>query len=504
MADAIPTAGQRWATQLDPGTETFLRATNLWWAGEATPPLPRFRRWLFEPAHHRLTAGLAPITVLRGPRQVGKTTLQQQLIRQLLDDGVDPRRLFHVQFDELPAFQADGMPILKLVLWFEHHVLGGSGLGGALNEWAHRGTPVYLIFDEIQNLTEWAPQLKSLVDHHAVRVFLTGSSALRIEQGRDSLAGRISTLEMGTLLLREIAALRGWGELAPALAVNGIAALRERRFWEELRARGREHRALRDRAFAAFAERGGYPIAQVRPEEPWDDLADYLSETVVRRVLHHDLGRGTDPKVLEEVFRLACRYAGQDPGAQVFVPEIRGSIEVDVDWPTILTHLRALSDSLLLRRVPPLELRLKRQGRRHKLCLCDHSLRAAWLRETVPLTPADLAGEPARSRLAGPLAESIVGAFFAAIPGIDVAWHPARSTEPEIDFVLTVGAQRIPVEVKYRHKVDPRRDVAGLCSFVDKEVNQAPFGILLTLGDGVEMRDPRIVAVPLASLLLMR
>ena len=55
-----------------------------------------------------------------------------------------------------------------------------------------------------------APQLKAIVDHHTLRVVVTGSSALRIEAGRDSLAGRITTLEIGTLLLREIAGLRFW------------------------------------------------------------------------------------------------------------------------------------------------------------------------------------------------------------------------------------------------------------------------------------------------------
>lgn len=492
-----------WANGLDADVETYLRATNLWWMDEATPPVPLFRRWLFKPTLHRLTRGLTPITVLRGPRQVGKSTLLLQVVHHLLENGVEPRRIFRVQFDELPVFE-DRLPILRLALWFEHQILGGSGFGGEFNARAHRGEPVYLLFDEVQNLADWAPQIKSLVDQHAVRVLLTGSSALSIEKGRDSLAGRISTLEMGTLLLREVAALRGFGELGPAMDLNGLGVLKERAFWEELRARGIEHGARRDRAFAAFAERGGFPIAQVRPDEPWDDLADHLNETVIRRVLRHDLG-GNDPRILEEVFRLACRYAGQDPGARVFVSEIKARIELDVGWSEILDQLRALDQSLLLRRIPPFELRLKRQGHRHKVCLCDPSLRAAWLREIVPLAPEALRDKPAASRLAGPLAESIVGTLFTSMPGLDVAWHPERgNSEPEIDFMVTVGVQRLPIEVKYRQRIDPRRDLRGLIPFIDKEINQAPFGLLVTLGDGVEVDDPRVVALPLASLLLLR
>ncbi len=154
--------------------------------------------------------------------------------------------------------------------------------------------------------------------------------------------------------------------------------------------------------------------------------------------------------------------------------------------------------------VPPSELRLKHRQQRHKICLCDPSLRACWLREKVALTPDALAHDPASARLAGPLAESILGYFLATFPGLDVAWIPARGKEPEIDFVVTVGGQRLPVEVKYRQRIDPRRDTVALRAFVDKEINHAPFGLLVTLRDTAVVDDPRIVALPLASMLLLR
>ena len=92
---------------------------------------------------------------------------------------------------------------------------------------------------------------------HPVRVLVTGSSALRIEAGRDSLAGRISTIEMGPLLLREIAQLRGFGTLSALLPPNGLAPLKHQHFWQEVRAFGAHHTVIRQLAFAAFAERGG-------------------------------------------------------------------------------------------------------------------------------------------------------------------------------------------------------------------------------------------------------
>ncbi len=219
---------------------------------------------------------------------MGKTTLQEHVIDHLLrQEQIDAKRIFHVQFDELPLPHDLKIPLLSLCYWFEREILGGT-----FNEFTHKGEPIYLFFDEVQNLSEWAPQIKALVDHHSVRVLLTGSSALRIEQGRDSLAGRISTLEINTLLLREIAALQGWGELPALLPLNGLQPLIEKNFWQELREHGRNLRELRDRSFEAFAERGGYPIAQVRSDRPWEEVADQLNETVIRRVIQHDLRAG--------------------------------------------------------------------------------------------------------------------------------------------------------------------------------------------------------------------
>jgi predicted AAA+ superfamily ATPase len=483
----------------------FLYDINPWWREKPMPPLPHSRRWLFEHALQRLKSGLAPITVIRGPRQVGKTTLQQQIIEHLLyAEKVNPKRIFRVQFDDIPSLKGLKDPILSLCRWYENQVLGGD-----FNEWARKGEPVFLFFDEVQNLPDWAPQVKALVDHHAVRVLLTGSSALRIEHGRDSLAGRISTLELGTLLLREIAALRGWGELSPLLPLNGSKELKERSFWEELREYGKKHRHVRDQAFAAFSERGGYPVAQARVDRPWEEVADYLNETVIRRVIKHDLrlgerGRKRDQNLLEELFRLSCRYAGQSPGPTVFVQELRQALSTNVGYQRVLAYLRFLNDTLLIRLVQPLELRLKRRKGSPKICLCDHSLRASWLQEVIPLTPEGLQKSPHLSDLAGHVAESVVGYFLGTIPGLDLAWFPERGIEPEVDFVITIGEHRIPIEVKYRQRIEEHRDTLGLRAFLEKTIYNAPFGILVTLRDDVSIADPQIIALPLSSLLLMR
>jgi hypothetical protein len=102
------------------------------------------------------------------------------------------------------------------------------------------------------------------------------------------------------------------------------------------------------------------------------------------------------------------------------------------------------------------------------------------------------------------LAESVAGAFLLGIPNLELAHFPERGAEPEVDYVLTIGEKRIPLEVKYRRRIDPHRDTLGLRAFIEKAHYNAPFAILVTLDDEVVVPDPRIVTLSLPSLLLLR
>lgn len=442
-----------------------LESLNPHWTGQPGPRVPSFHRWAFGRFYRLLTRGLTPATVLRGPRRVGKTILLRQLMETLLRQGVEAERILYVPFDEIPSLMDLQEPILAIARWF-----GAYHLKQTFNESARAGRVAYLLFDEVQNLDAWAPQIKHLVDNHDVRVLVTGSSLLRIEAGRDSLAGRVTTLDLGPLLLREIAELRFGQAGDPYWPDNGLESVATADFWRSAVAHGQNTAALRRQAFVAFSERGAYPTAQERADVPWPEMADYLNETIIRRAIQHDLrmgprGQKRDEKLLEEIFRLCCRYAGQTPGQAVFMPEIQQALAANIGRTRILSYLRFLDGALLIRLVQPLELRLKRKKSAPKVCLSDLSLRASWLQEIVPFDPEGLAAAPHLSDLAGHLAESTLGYFLGSIPGLDLAHFPARGAEPEVDFVLTVGMRRIPVEVKYRRRIDRTRIRADCAHF---------------------------------------
>ena len=479
-----------------------LRRQNPWWRGDPAPVQPGPRRHLVGQMRRRLDPALAPIVAVRGPRQVGKTTAQLQIVEDLLAEGARPNTILRVQFDDLGSLRGLVDPILRIADWFEHHVAETH-----FNRLARAGRWAHLFFDEVQVVGGWHAQLKFLVDNASVRVLATGSSALHIEQGRDSLAGRISTLEAGVFSLTEIGPLHGLEPPRPFLPANGLDAVADKSFWTALREHGRQCAEFRTAAFEHFSRRGGYPIVHKHEHVDWADLAALLYETVIRRVIQHDLlngeGRRQDPALLETVLQLVCRYAGLAPAVSELAGQAGVMLETAVDARRARRQLNLLADTLLVRLVPPLEARLRKNRGAAKLCLADHALRACWLGEQVPLAPSELARHPDLTAQAGHLAESVFGAAASAVSGLDVSHQPARGADPEVDFVLTVGVRRVPVEIKYRRRIDAHRDTIGLRSFLEKTANNAAFGVLVTQDAAGVVDDPRIVSLPLSSFLLL-
>jgi len=488
----------------------FLELQNPWWSGNPAKRTERYRRWAFSEVMHRLDKDLTPIIAVRGPRQVGKTTIQEQAIEELLKlRHVKPARIFRVQFDEVPSLGSYSQPILGLVRWFEKNVLGDT-----MNALAQRGEPVCLFFDEVQNLKTWAPQVKSLVDHVAAKTLVTGSSALRIAGGQDSLAGRISMIELGPLRLGEIAGVRQIGELQPFQPSTRIEDWTRKSFWLDLAAYANQHGKVLKKAFDAFSNVGGYPECHKREaKQARGELVEDIKSFVVNRTLNHDLKAGPggttrDERVLEETFRRVCRYAGQAIRKARIREEVSEVLGASVPDKSVHDAIRFWANALLLHEIPPLEALTKKQAHPSKLCICDHFVREAWLQERVPITPRELAqANQAVSTLAGHIIESDIGYYLKGICGLDVSWFPERKGEPEVDFVLTLGLHRIPIEVKYCRGRPDAGDLAGLKSFCSQAKYHAPsgtpFGLLITQELSGAL-DENIVALPAYALLSLR
>lgn len=489
---------------LPPELVETLHRSNPWWRGEPAPPVPTTRRHLVNRVRHRLENGHAPITAVAGPLGAGKSTITLQIIRDLLAEGIPPHHIIRVQFDQLTATEDMLDPILHITAWLQHNVTPGS-----FNALTHQGQPAYLFFDEVQHIPNWHNQLKFLVDYSAVKVVATGSSALRIERGGHRMAGRMSTVEAGTLSLSEIADFQGMAPLEHFPLEESFGQFHRLEFWQELAEHGRNNSTARDRAFSLFSERGGHPVTHnpSQSHADWPTLAHRLNQDVIQPVLQRDLltgpsGQGHDAVMLEMMFEIACRCAGQTTSLSELAQEASLSPGEAIDPEEVAHYLQFLADTLLIRLLPSPVLNLNRP-RAIKICLADHALRTNWLQERVPLTPDALDASPELTTLAGHIAQSVLGATTSVIRNLDTDRVPMPPREPDLDFVYTVGDQQIPVQVKYQRGIDPVRDTLSIRSFVEEPANRAPFGLLITQEDAPPIDNPRIVAMPLSTFMLL-
>ncbi len=499
------------ADEIEPGNLPLelvesLSQQNPWWRGEAWLPTQPVRRWAYDEVVSRLDSELSPIVALRGTRQVGKSEIQRQLVEELLLlRHVPPSHILRVQFDESPALGRLTAPIQAIVSWFEQSILKDS-----LNAAANRGESVYLLFDELQNIASWANQLKALVDFHKVKVVATGSSALRITAGQDSLAGRISMIDLGPYRLNEIAAIRFKKQLPKFSTAADIDRWTTPEFWRELSQFAQQYRETLEESFAAYVDVGGYPLCHKLSNAGLESRLHLRQEAkalIVERTIRADIkagdgGRNRIDHVVESVFRHTCRYAGQLASPKLIREEAerRGLEPITIGAAT--DALDFLTESLLLQEIPVIEGVGKKPASSSKYCLSDHFIREAWLSEQIPLTSSGLSRcTEAVTTQAGHLAESVVGAFLASLPDVEVSWLPGSDAQGEIDFVLTLGLKRIPIEVKYRAKLNGD-ETQHLVTFCQDPKWEAAFGLVITR-DTFDERNGMIY-LPLFALLALR
>ncbi len=114
---------------------------------------------------------------LRGPRQVGKTTLIKLLINKLLDKGINEKAIFFWNCDELVDFR-ELLSILREYIEFSkiNNIKEG-----------------HIFLDEISRIKDWQRAIKSLRDSGELAnycLLITGSHTLDIKYGIERLPGR--------------------------------------------------------------------------------------------------------------------------------------------------------------------------------------------------------------------------------------------------------------------------------------------------------------------------
>jgi predicted AAA+ superfamily ATPase len=336
----------------------------------------------------RLTEPRRFIQVVAGPRQVGKSTLVQQVT-----DGLG-----------LPARNASAdEPTLRSADWigqqWEAARLSITGKEGAV-----------LVLDEIQKIPSWSESVKRLWDEDTrakrpLKVVLLGSAPLLITQGlTESLAGRFEVIALSHWSYAEMRAAFGW-------------------------------------SLDQYVFYGGYPGAAPLIAEParWSRyIIDSLIETSISRDVLL-LTRVDKPALLRRLFELACRYSGQI----LSYTKMLGSLQDAGNTTTLAHYLELLAGAGMVCGLPKYAGDAARsRGSIPKLQVLNTALMTA---------PSGLALAQARAdrELWGRLVESAVGAHLAnaALMG-ECELYYWRERNHEVDFVVRAGRRLTAIEVK--------------------------------------------------------
>lgn len=484
---------------LSPEAVAVLRDLNPWWADPRTvrPAPPAYRRPLVRELARRMRPSRGLIEVVRGPRQVGKTTGIHQIIQDLLRDGTPSTDILFVRFD-LEVLREEPAALRAILRWYVDAVRGRP---------LDRGGPSFVLLDEIHKLRRWHEDVKHVGDTFPVRMLLTGSSSVLVARGgRESLAGRVFTTELPPFSFREV--IECWrpglaAPLPPAIrfsdAFEGALADSNRRM-EALRP---QQRLATRRALDRYYSRGGYP--RLHSGEVEDDRwADYLTQTVFENVLGADipdLFPVKSPGLLRFLYLQVARLTGQEiPQNKLADMAVRSGLSAN--QVTVGQYLHYLADALLIREFRRYPLAKKSSARvPAKIAVSDLGVRNAVFRGAPSLWESDPA-------ILGPLVETLAQGV---IRGHNTQVHFFRDFEDagnrrspvrEVDFVAErADGAVLPIEVKFRKRIDAE-DLAGIRLFMARYGELCPLGIVVTRETSRWDPQGRLLFIPLQNFLL--
>ncbi len=385
----------------------------------------RFVRPQAEELARRLEEPRRWIQVLAGARQVGKTTLAEQVAERV---GLPTR---YTSADE---------PTLRDSSWLEEQweaarvLADDAGKNGAL-----------LILDEVQKLPTWSETVKRLWDadtraRRCLKVVLLGSAPLLIQRGlTESLAGRFEVMVLPHWSYAEMQEAFGW-------------------------------------SLEQFLCYGSYPGSAplIRQPKRWMRyILDALIETTISRDVLL-LSRVDKPVLLRRLFELGCSYSGQILSYTKMVGQFQ-----DAGNTTTLAHyLDLLAGAGMICGLQKYNGNaVRRRGSSPKLQVLNTALMTAQAGLTL--------AEARRDRgYWGRLVESAVGAHLAnaAAAGACELYY-WRDRNREVDFVIRSGTKLVAIEVKSGRRHD---HLPGMTAF-SRAFH--PTRKLLVGGDGIDLES---------------
>ena len=344
------------------------------------------------------------IQVVAGPRQVGKTTM----VKQVLKEVAVPSLFFNADVvapDDNAWIAARWEDARAQMRFGQNHEF-------------------LLVFDEIHKINNWSEQVKKEWDADSfndvnMKVVLLGSSRLLLKKGlTESLAGRFELLPMSHWSYQEMHEAFGFD-------IN------------------------------QYVYYGGYPgsAAYLPNESRW---RRYMRESIVAPAIEKDVLQTTyiyKPALMHQLFRLGCAYSAE----QLSYNKMLGQLQDAGNATTLVNYLEVLGESKLLIGLQKYAVDKSRKYRSiPKLQVFNNALL------TVMSDGMTFEKAYTHPTLWGRWVESAVGCYLLdKADELEYQLYYWRESDEEVDFVIARGESLVAIEVKSGR----RQNNKGLSTF---------------------------------------
>lgn len=352
-----------------------------------------FKRAIYHILLKRLKEKRKFIQVLGGPRQVGKTTLVQQVIESL----------------KVPSIYASAdEPTLQNHTWIQQ-----QWDLARISAKQHKDT--ILLLDEIQKIPDWSEIVKKLWDEDTrhkipLKVILLGSAPLLIQKGlAESLAGRF-----------ELIPVTHWSYPEMKKAFN----------W----------------SLEQYIYFGGYPGSAelIEDENRW---RRYVNDSLIETTLSRDillLNPIHKPALLRQLFKLSCDYSGQI----LSFTKMLGQLHDAGNTVTLSHYLELLKGVGMVAGIEKFagNQLIRQRGSSPKLQVFNTAIMTACTHRSFKETQNN-------KEYWGRLLESAIGAHLlnnSVIENYQIYYW--REGNEEVDFILQVDQKIIAIEVKSQYR----------------------------------------------------
>ncbi len=349
-----------------------------------------YKRAVYQTIRTRLEENRKFIQVVMGARQIGKSTV----VKQVLKDLEAPYQLF----------SADNVPATNNA-WISNCWAAVRSLKQS-NGWEC----VILVIDEIQKITNWSEVVKKEWDDDTfhdcnIKVLLLGSSRVLLEKGlSESLAGRFEEIRMSHWSYSEMRECFGF-------------TLDQYLFY------------------------GGYPgAASLIADE--DRFQQYIQSSIIDATINKDILMDTPiskPALLRQTFELGAAYSG----SLLSLNKMLGSLQDAGNTATLAGYINLLDESGLLCGLQKYSIdTARRKASIPKLQVYNNAVNMVYNPFTFEQAILD-------RKVWGHIFESGIGAYLvsqAFVHRFEVFYW--RERNDEVDFILRKKGTVVAIEVK--------------------------------------------------------